>query len=356
MKQTGWTFISDRSACFCYSFAENADQGKDNILKYIELKIHVKKDAMDIVTAALEQAGFNSLMIDDPEDVLDIMSNREKYRYDYINEELTDAESLQRDPLITLYFTDDEDGAEELARAESIVSEYGIHKLLSYETNVSDDQDWLYKWQEYFKPTKVSDRIVVKPSWESYEAKDNELIIEIDPGMAFGTGTHETTSMCIKALEQVLGDTEEDVKLRKADGSGARVLDVGCGSGILSIAAALLGAEEALGIEIDTDAVEIAKSNVELNGQSEKIRVQYGDLTQGVDYKADIVVANLMADLVIALTPDVPSHMNEGGIYISSGILTSKEAIVSAAIEQAGFTIARVLYDGEWCAIIAKLS
>ncbi|MBQ0018015.1 MAG: 50S ribosomal protein L11 methyltransferase [Clostridiales bacterium] len=337
-------------------------------MKYIELKIHVKKDAMDIVTAALEQAGFNSLMIDDPEDVLDIMSNREKYRYDYIDAELTDAKSLQRDPLITLYFTDDEDGAEELARAESIVSEYGIHKLLSYETNISDDQDWLYKWQEYFKPTKVSERIVVKPTWEDYETKDNELVIEIDPGMAFGTGTHETTSMCIKALEQVLGEADEEVKLRMTegsgaeeelrtmDGSGAKVLDVGCGSGILAIAAALLGAEEALGIEIDTDAVEIAKSNVELNGQSEKIRVQYGDLTQGVDYKADIVVANLMADLVIALTPDVPSHMKEGGVYISSGILVEKEAIVSAAIEQAGFTIARVLYDGEWCAIIAKLS
>lgn len=306
---------------------------------------------MDIVSSALEQAGFNSLMIDDPEDVIDIMSNREKYRYDYINDELTDAEGLMRDPVITLYFSDDEEGAMDLARAESVLAEYGMHKMLSYDTNLVDDQDWLFKWQEYFKPTKVSERIVVKPTWEEYDPEEDELIIEIDPGMAFGTGTHETTSMCIKALEKVLdGNAASGQEDRHA-----KVLDVGCGSGILAIAATLLGAEEALGIEIDTDAVEIAKSNVELNRQSEKIRIQYGDLTKGVDYRADIVVANLMADLVIALTPDVASHLNEGGVYISSGILREKEELVSEAIVKAGFKISEVLYDGEWCAIIAQI-
>ena len=319
-------------------------------MKYIELKIEVDKKYLELVQKELQDAGFDQLMIDDPADVQDILDNKEEYKYDYINDELTN--DLDRQPCISIYFNDDEDGMYELARAKDTIAsvirfleDQGNHEasygFAVYE-QLTDDQDWLYKWQEHFKPTKVSDRFVVKPTWEEYEGKTDELVIEIDPGMAFGTGTHETTSMCLKALEKYV---EPD----------SCVLDVGCGSGILAIGAALLGSKEALGIEIDQDAVNIAKSNVELNHLQDKIKVQYGDLTQGVDYKADIVVANLMADLVIKLTPDVAKHLTEGGIYISSGILNEKEAVVSEAIMAAGFTIKEVLHDGEWCAIVATI-
>ena len=319
-------------------------------MKYIELKIEVERKYFELTQKELQDEGFDQLMIDDPADVKDILDNKEIYKYDYINEDLT--MDMDRNPCISIYFSDDEDGMYELARAKETIGsvirfleDQGNHEasygFVVYE-QLTDDQDWLYKWQEHFKPTKVSEHFVVKPTWEEYEAKTGELVIEIDPGMAFGTGTHETTSMCLKALEKYV---EPD----------SCVLDVGCGSGILAIGAALLGSKEALGIEIDEDAVDIAKSNVELNKLQDKIDVQCGDLTKGIDYKADIVVANLMADLVIKLTPDVSKHLNAGGVYISSGILNEKENLVSEAIRTAGFTIKEVLHDGEWCAIVATI-
>lgn len=319
-------------------------------MKYIELKIEVDKKYFELVQKELQDEGFDRLMIDDPSDVQDIIDNKEEYKYDYINEDLTT--NLDRQPCISIYFNDDEDGMYELARAKDTIGsvirfleDQGDHEasygFAVYE-QLTDDQDWLYKWQEYFKPTKVSEKFIVKPTWEEYEGKTGELVIEIDPGMAFGTGTHETTSMCLRALEKYVQPN-------------SKVLDVGCGSGILAIGAALLGSKEALGIEIDQDAVEIAKSNVELNKLQDKIDIRCGDLTNGVDYKVDIVVANLMADLVIKLTPDVSKHLKPGGIYISSGILNDKEEIVSEAITAAGFTIKEVLHDGEWCAIVATI-
>ena len=331
-------------------------------MKYTELKAEMNKDRVEAVSAALIAAGFDSLQIDDPADVSDILEHKTEYRYDYINDELA-AEAASGSAVITLYFGEDEEA--QLATAKSVLSQFGDSGLREGEAvrvteQVVDDNDWLYKWQEYFKPTRVTDRLVVKPTWEEYEPAvvDGlpELVIEIDPGMAFGTGTHETTSMCMRALEKALrGDYSIGGVSDAANSTGAKVLDVGCGSGILSIAAALLGAEQALGIEIDTDAVEVAKSNVELNHLSDRICVQYGDLTQGVEYTADIVVANLMADLVIMLTKDVARHLKAGGLYISSGILNEKEAVVSEAITDAGFRIEDVLHDGEWCAIVARM-
>ena len=185
---------------------------------------------------------------------------------------------------------------------------------------------------------------MVKPSWEEYRAEPDDLVIEIDPGMAFGTGTHETTSLCMKLMEKYFGEFGENVK----------VLDVGCGSGILSIAASLLGAGEVLGVEIDKDAVQVARENVQLNKCDDNVRVIEGDLTKGIDFKGDIIVANLMADLVMMLSKSAREHLEDGGIFISSGILADKEKVVSEAITDAGFTIEEVMVDGEWCAIAAR--
>jgi ribosomal protein L11 methyltransferase len=162
--------------------------------------------------------------------------------------------------------------------------------------------------------------------------------------MAFGSGLHETTSMCIRALEKILSGRP----------AGCRILDVGTGTGILAIAGVLLGADEALGIDIDTDAVRVANENIEKNGMTGKIRAQYGDLTEGVDYRADIVVANLMADLVMRLSPAAAGHLDRGGWYVTSGILDIKEEVVCKAITEAGFAVEEVLHDGEWCAVVAK--
>ena len=323
-------------------------------MKYKELIIKAKRNESETVQAALLEAGFDSMQIDDPMDAVDIAEHQDLYKYDYINEEITraaeEAEAGADAITITLYFTDDEEGQALLAEAEELLS---AMPDVSYQTAATgDDSEWLYKWQEYFRPTKVGKRIVVKPGWEDYEAAEDELVIEMDPGMAFGSGLHETTSMCIKALEKDLGDGSE----RAYDPSRypIKVLDVGTGTGILAMAAVLLGADEALGIDIDDEAVRVANENIVKNGLEGRISIRRGNLMDGIDYEPDIIVANLMADLVMMLSPAAAEQMRPGGLYITSGILDIKEETVKKAIEDAGFDIIEVLADGEWRAIVAS--
>ncbi|HZK02539.1 MAG TPA: 50S ribosomal protein L11 methyltransferase, partial [Anaerovoracaceae bacterium] len=193
-----------------------------------------------------------------------------------------------------------------------------------------------------FKPTRITDRITVLPSWETYKASDDEIIIEIDPGMAFGTGTHPTTTLCLKLLEQFIVEGE------------STVLDIGCGSGILTIAASKLGAKEVTGVEIDPTAVRVAEKNIEKNDVKGQIRIVEGDLTKGLDYTADIIVANLMAELIMKLGMHVPDHLRQNGIFISSGILLEKKEEVITSLKSRGFQILCSPEDEEWCAIAAK--
>ena len=211
------------------------------------------------------------------------------------------------------------------------------------ESSYESDEEWKDKWKEYFKTSKMTDNIVIKPTWEEYEPEENEMVIEIDPGMAFGTGTHATTRMCVKLLEKYI-TSEED-----------KVLDLGCGSGILSIAAALLGSKHVYGVDIDPNAVAASAENVEMNGLSEVIEIAYGDVTEGLGMKADIIAANLMADLIKMLSPDIAKHLEGKKIFISSGILEEKVDEVSEAVKNSGFEILEVLHEDEWCAIAARL-
>ena len=319
-------------------------------MKYKELIIKAKRNESETVQAVLLEAGFDSMQIDDPMDAVDITEHQDLYKYDYINEEISqkasEAEAGTDGVTITLYFADDEEGQSRLAEAEKLLS--GMLGV-SFRTEVTgDDSEWLYKWQEHFKPSKVGERIVVKPGWEDYETAEGELVIEMDPGMAFGSGLHETTSMCIKALEKDLGGAYDPSRYP------IKVLDVGTGTGILAMAAVLLGADEALGIDIDDEAVRVANENIAKNGLEGRISIQRGNLMDGIDYDPDIIVANLMADLVVMLSPAAAAQLRPGGLYITSGILDIKEEIVKKAIEDAGFDIIEVLADGEWRAIAAS--
>lgn len=323
-------------------------------MKYIELKIHVSHEGIEQITALMLSKGIDQLTIDDPADFDDILNKKNEYGWDYIEDELKN--DLDREPAVLVYF---EDKNEDRKLIDEITEEIEALKKdcedgkfgatadfgsLRKEILTVDDEDWKYKWKEFFKPSKITDKIVVKPTWEEYEATEEEVVIEIDPGMAFGTGTHETTSLCLKLMEKYLSDEAADKK----------VLDVGCGSGILSIGAALLGCKDVLGVEIDVDAVQVARENVELNKTEDSVKVLQGDLTKGIAYKADIIVANLMADLVMMLSESARDHLVDGGIFISSGILTEKEELVGKVIEAAGFEIIETREDGEWCAIAAK--
>ena len=331
-------------------------------MRYNELRIKADRIVLETLEAELIAAGFTGMQIDDPEDELDILAHPDVYRYDYINEKI--GSDTDRQPEITLYFEDNEEGAREMDRAAEVILQLDEGKAGSGDAGhisistvpAGDDSEWLYKWQEHFKPTRVGGgRIVVRPSWEEYEPEEGDLVIEMDPGMAFGSGLHETTSMCIRALEKYMPEMRHNSAAASGPGT-ARVMDVGCGTGILAIAAALLGADECLGIDIDPEAVRVAGENIHKNGLSDRIEARLGDLTEGVEYEADIIAANLMADLVMRLSPAAAEHLRQGGLYITSGILDIKEDIVRQAVEAAGFDIMEMLSDGEWRAIVARKS
>ena len=318
-------------------------------MKYIEVKIKTSKSGIDPVLAALMNIGINDAMIDDPDEILAMIASPGPSEW-YDESQIPDLSIIE--PAVTVFFADDEEGRsksndvrkaiEELAKSVA-EGRYGAEAdlgELSVSAKVEDDVLWRDKWKEYFKPTKLSNNIVVKPTWCEYEPNEEDIVIEIDPGMAFGTGTHETTMLCIRMIEKYMH-------------GGYKVLDVGSGSGILSIAAAKLGASDVLGIDIDEDAVRVSNENYELNKVSDRAKAIVGDLTAGVDYKANIVVANLLADIVMRLSKDAKRHLGEKGIFITSGILTEKSEAVEKCMIECGFEIVEKAILGEWCSIVA---
>ena len=319
-------------------------------MKYIQADIHVNREGIEPVLTALMNVDIMDTVVEDPADIADLLDKDQDWEWDYVDDSVIEMQNAE--PKVTVYMEDDEEGRRKLAALQGAVEElkkeaaagaYGENVdlgPLTVDVYVEDDSEWKDNWKEFFKPKKVGKRIVVKPTWYDYEKEEGDLVIEIDPGMAFGTGTHETTSLCLRLMEDYMQD-------------GDKVLDVGCGSGILAIAGALLGSPEVLGVEIDPVAVEIAQENLKLNGVTGVARAQYGDLTKGIDFKAEIVVANLMADLVMMLSADVAKHILPGGKYISSGILVEKRDQVAAVIRDCGFDIMEIREDGMWCAIVA---
>lgn len=320
-------------------------------MKYLEIVIETTSAGIEAVVGALMHIGITDTVVEDPRDIAELMDKKQTYDWDYLDDEI--LRKMEDCPKVTVYLEDTEENRALAAQIKPAMNdlqgratagEFGVGAdfgSLAVTEKGEDDTLWKDKWKEYFKPAAISDSIVVKPSWEPYDNKDNKLVIEIDPGMAFGTGTHETTSLCVKMLEKYQ---------KKSD----RVLDVGCGSGILSIAAAKLGAQDVLGVDIDPVAVEVAEENIALNRADGIARARYGDLTKGVDYRANIVVANLMADLVMMLSEDAGRHMTDDGYFISSGILIEKESLVADHLNRQGYRIVEIQEDGGWCCIVAQ--
>lgn len=209
--------------------------------------------------------------------------------------------------------------------------------------NEVDDCSWKDNWKNYFYPEKISSRIVVKPTWREYEKSENEIVIEIDPGMAFGTGAHPTTSLCVSMLESYVKPKDW-------------VLDVGTGSGILMIAAKKLGAGYVEGIDIDQDAVEVAIKNMELNGiKKDEFTAYKGNLIDKVEEKQfDIVVSNILAEIIVILLKDIKRVVKDGGKVIFSGIIVQKKKEVEEEMKKQGFTIERVEEKNEWVSIVGR--
>ena len=208
------------------------------------------------------------------------------------------------------------------------------------QSNVQED-DWLNNWRKFFKPTPVGEKLLINPSWFTDTDPKGRLVINIDPGLAFGTGKHETTRLCMEALERYVK-------------GGERVLDVGCGSGILGIAAVLLGADSAFGVDIDETAVRTANENAQVNHVSDKMTAIAGDLVDKVTEKYDIVVANIVADAIIALSASVTSFMTDDAVYIVSGIIDTRADDVKNAIKGHFEIVEENTYHGWYCFVLKK--
>ena len=321
-------------------------------MKFIETKIYTSEQGFEPLSGVLMKIGLTDFVVEDPADIAELLDKKKSYDWDYIDE--TVLAMKDNEPNIVLYLEDTDEGRKTLQKVKLAVMELKGKEMeglfgdgvtlgrLYVEENIIDDETWKNNWKEFFKPSKVTERIVIKPTWEDYKDQSGELVIELDPGMAFGTGTHPTTSMCMKFMEQYAGQFKS-------------VIDVGCGSGVLSVAAVLLGAEDVTGVDIDPQAVLIAKENVRINGFDDRIRILHGDLTKGIDMKADLIVANLMADLIVLLSESVLNNLVPEGLFVSSGILIKKQKEVKAAIKGAGFEVIDLLEEGEWCAFLARL-
>lgn len=308
-------------------------------MKWIEIKIKTTEEACDAISYMLTSIGAGGVAIEDPNEIR--RETQKSNSIDYVDDEFLN--SLGEDVVVKAYFP----GETNVPELVSLIKE----KLAFIGTflNVGegycgyaemDKEDWSNSWKKYYKPLHLTDRLIVKPSWENYDNKDGEIIIEMNPGMAFGTGTHETTKMCAVLLDKYVKD-------------GCRVIDVGCGTGILSIIASKLGAAEVTAVDIDEVAVKVAKENLELN-KVDNVRVFKGVLDDIEKEKRDIVVANIIANVIMDISSRVPYYLKKDGLFIASGIIKERKQEVLDECLRKGFECVEIIEMGEWVAIVLR--
>lgn len=308
---------------------------------WIEVRVITKSEALEPISGIFYSLDCKGVAIEDPEDIL----GREQGPLTWDFADINVLEHKGKVAVVKAYFAEEDNIEDVLEYVNERLTELKEMGLDLGEAKVEHEkmheEDWANTWKQYYKPTKVGEKIVVKPIWEEYEAKDGELVVDLDPGMAFGTGTHETTRMCIQSLEKYV---KED----------STVFDVGCGSGILAIAAAKLGTKLAVGVDLDPVAVESSIENVGYN-KLKNIEILHGNLVEVIDGKADIVVANILAEIICILTDDVKRVLKDGGVFITSGIIHDRVDMVCEKLEATGFEVMEKNRDGEWNCIVAKL-
>lgn len=300
-------------------------------MDWTEIKITVKNKDTEKASDICNMILRSGIYIEDYADLE--WGAREIAHIDLIDEELINKDRSVS--VIHLYFSEEDNIPEALAFLEPTLKNAGIEYAIS-EASIKE-ADWADNWKKYFKVTEIGKRLVICPSWEEYKNSENKAVLRIDPGAAFGTGTHATTSLCLELLE-------------KYTKSGDRVLDIGSGSGILSIAACLLGAEKADGVDIDPTSVKVAKENAEINNASQKTNFIVGDLAEKITGKYNIVCANIVADIIIKLTADIDKYMEKDAVYITSGIIDIRVDEVRKAFKAAKLKILDEYKRDNWYA------
>ena len=319
-------------------------------MNWLQLSISTTTEGIEPVCAVLMEAGVTGMEIEDREDFHNFLENN-KSKWDYVDEDL--LKSFDGETKVKFYVTDNACGLdmrslvlEGLSRLKELDEnkEYGELTVSSSEMK---EEDWAENWKKYFKPLEVGDKILILPEWETLDTPTDRTVFTVNPGMSFGTGSHHTTQLCIKGLEKYLKPE-------------MNVLDLGCGSGILSIIALLLGAKSAVAVDIDANAAEIAAQNAARNGiNKEKYSTLAGNiltdnkLLKTISEKEyDIVLANIVADVIIGIEPIVPPLLKKGGIFITSGIINDRSDEVVKTYGKTGFKLLERLEQGDWTALI----
>ena len=305
-------------------------------MRWIEVCVNTPEDRIDERCEAMAAMGAGGFVIENESDFRDFLENNHQY-WDYVDQELEDKfKGVSR---IKCYLSDDEEGWNILHRIRSAYEDVGISYVA--------DSDWENNWREYYKPIEVGEKLVVVPEWEEIP-QDGRLPLRLDPGLIFGTGSHATTRMCLAALEGFAG-------------AGVRVLDLGCGSGILGIGALVLGCDSCFGVDIDPKAPEVVLSNAALNGIGpDRMKVCAGDILADASLRAylgggyQLVLANIVADVIIPLSAMVRPFMAEGGVFICSGIIEHRWVETEAALKANGFAILEHKSEEEWHCFVCR--
>jgi len=317
-------------------------------MQWLELKIDTTPAGITPVSDLVESLGVTGLVIEDEGDFHDFLENNRQY-WDYVDEELLEAKrGVCR---ITFYVSADDEGMDTVAKVRIALSELkkrrGDCGSLVMTMAQMDDADWENNWKQFYKPMEIGERLIVVPEWESAKTHGRIPLI-LNPGLTFGTGSHATTRLCLTALEKHVTP-------------GQRVLDLGCGSGILSIAALLLGADHAFACDIDEKCVDVAYENAALNGiGKDKYTVRWGDvlsdkqLRKEMDDRYDIVVANIVSDVIIGLAPQVRPFLKEGGYFLTSGIIDTRAAEVAEKLRAAGWEIVEQRQSEGWFSYLCQ--
>ena len=303
------------------------DWGEQN--EWVQIKVTVKLEDLDDTVAVMNMVS-NYLQIEDYSDI-----DLKTCYGDLIDESILNADKTVASVLV--YLSADGGATDTLAFLRGRFAE------LSIDANITvsgvNEEDWANSWKEYYKPIKIGEKIVIVPAWEKYTQQEGEIIVRMDPGMAFGTGTHETTRLVIKFLEKYIKN-------------GMRVADVGCGSGILAICASKLGAAECKAYDIDPVAVKVANENIKDSGLN-NVTCEVSDLLRQVDksHPYDVICANIVADIIIRMMPDVGELMNENSVILASGIIVERSQDVISAFDEYGFKVVERIDENGWCAL-----
>ena len=308
-------------------------------MKWCEISIQTSHEAVELIAEIFRDLGASGVVIEDPELVNDYITSG---KWDYTDIPIAKETEVVVEKAYLPVNGELEGRIQTLQQEIKALESRGVNTAPAVLTTAElQDEDWSDTWKQYFHTEKPGERVVIKPTWEEYEPKDDEVVIELDPGAAFGTGTHATTSMCIRQLEKLVKP-------------GMTVFDVGTGSGILSIISAKLGAKNIQAVDYDDSVLKIVEENLEQNNVQDIISVAQSDLMQNVHGKAELVIANIIADIIIRLFDQLDEHLEQGGTLLTSGIIEDRIEDVLAAAEKHGYGVVERLENKGWACITFK--